>query len=532
MISASTSPQHLWIVGAGIAGMAAAAFAIRDAGFPGDHVHILEESGLTGGALDGATSPLDPAAYVTRGGRMLEDEAFQCVWDLFSTIPTVTDPQVSVREEIRDFNERVRSNAKARLIDSHHQIVDASRYGFSMGDRLELMRLIATPEGHLGTKRIDEVFSEHFFTTNFWQMWRTTFAFQTWHSAAELRRYFRRFIQEFSRIHTLAGIRRTVYNQNDSLVVPLQRWLAAQGVDVRLGIRVTDIDFSATTGRRRAVALHVETSDGAQVQALGIDDFLITTLGSITADSTYGDLDSVPELIRSRRDHAWSLWENIAQKAPDFGRPMCFYGNVDEHKWESFTLTMQDDVLVRRIIAYTSNEPGTGGLMTWVTSGWHLSIVVAHQPHFPTLPEGMRTLWGYGFEIDHKGDYVDKPMAQATGREILIELVHQLGFDDILDHVLETTAVTTVMMPYASSLFAVRKPGDRPEVVPEGSVNFAFVGQFVEMPRDVVFTVEYSVHAAMLAIYTLFGVQRPIPPLYNGMAHPEVAWKAVKTLIA
>jgi oleate hydratase len=360
-------------------------------------------------------------------------------------------------------------------------------------------------------------------------MWRTTFAFQKWHSAAELRRYFLRFVQEFPRIHTLAGVRRTKYNQYDSLVVPLQRWLLAQGVDVRFGTRVTDADFATSPDNgRRATALHVETKHGPSTLALGENDLAFFTLGSITSDATYGGNDDVPELVRGRRDHGWTLWENIAQKAPDFGRPAAFFGNVDEHKWESFTLTMRDHALLHRITEYSGNAPGTGALMTWFESGWHLSIVVPHQPHFPDLPQGMATLWGYGFEIDRPGDYVKKPMAQATGREIVTELVRQLGFDDMLEHVLATTEVTTVMMPYASALFACRAPGDRPLVLPEGSRNFAFLGQFVEMEDDVVFTVEYSVRCAMLATYRLLGIDRQIPDIYNGLLDPKVGLHAVE----
>ena len=115
-----------------------------------------------------------------------------------------------------------------------------------------------------------------------------------------------------------------------------------------------------------------------------------------------------------------------------------------------------------------------------------------------------------------------KKMSQATGREILTELVHQLGFADILDDVLETSDITTVMMPYASALFSRRVPGDRPKVVPDRSENFAFVGQFTELPSDVVFTVEYSVHGAMHAVYSLFGVDKPIPPIYRGKRDPKV----------
>lgn len=522
---------HLWIVGGGIAGMAAAAFAIRDAGVPPAQVHILEELRLPGGSLDGAQTPGRPPqrAWVTRGGRMLTDETYLCLWDLYAGIPSLEDPAVSVREECLRFNAEVKTEARARLIDAQHVIQDAAHLGLSMRARMQMLRLLALGEARIGSRRIDEFFEDEFFQSNFWRMWRTTFAFQKWHSAAELRRYFLRFVQEFPRIHTLAGVKRTKYNQYDSLVVPLQRWLTAQGVDVRFGQRVTDADFaSAADGTRRATVLHLENAQGSAQLVLGENDLAFFTLGSITADARYGGNDDVPELVRDRRDHGWALWERIARKAPDFGRPAAFCGNVDEHKWESFTLTMKDDALLRRITAYSGNEPGTGALMTWYESGWHLSIVVPHQPHFVDLPPGTFTLWGYGFQVDETGDYVRKPMSQATGREILEELVRQLGFDDILDHVLGTTEVTTVIMPYASALFACRSPGDRPLVLPQGARNFAFLGQFVELEDDVVFTVEYSVRCAMLAVYRLLGVQRAIPEIYNGMLDPKVGLQALE----
>ncbi|MTV52920.1 oleate hydratase [Pseudoduganella buxea] len=520
---------QLWIVGGGIAGMAVAAFAIRDGHVPAVNIHILEETVLPGGALDGAAAPGERHAWVTRGGRMLTDETYLCLWDLFETIPARDDPSISVREECRRFNADVKTHAQARLIDSAHHVIDAAKLGFSATNRAQMLRLLALPEALIGSRRIDEFFDEHFFQTNFWRMWRTTFAFQKWHSAVELRRYFLRFVQEFPRIHTLAGVKRTRYNQYDSLVVPLQQWLTAQGVDVRFGTRVTDAEFvTQADGGRRACRLVIETAAGGGEIALGESDLAFFTLGSITADSTYGDNDTVPALVRDRRDHGWSLWQNIARKAPDFGRPAAFYGNIDEHKWESFTLTMHDDVLLRRIAASTGNEPGTGALMTWFESGWHLSIVVPYQPHFAGLPAGTATLWGYGFDIDSDGDYVKKAMSAATGREILTELVRQLGFDDILEHVLATTDVTTVMLPYASALFACRAPGDRPAVLPQGTRNFAFLGQFVEMEDDVVFTVEYSVRCAMLAAYALLGIEREIPDIYNGLLDPKVGWQALE----
>jgi oleate hydratase len=167
--------------------------------------------------------------------------------------------------------------------------------------------------------------------------------------------------------------------------------------------------------------------------------------------------------------------------------------------------------------------------MTWVDSGWLMSIVVPYQPHFPGMPEDTCTLWGYGLLVDDDGDYVKKKMSQAAGEEILTELIGQLGFDDIADEVRRTTEVTTVMMPYASALFSLRIPEDRPRVLPDRAENFAFLGQFTDLPEDVVFTVEYSVHGAMRAVYHLFGVGKGIPPIYHGFLDPKVGLKALES---
>ena len=520
---------QVWLVGGGIASMAAAVFLIRDAAVPGERIHILEQLNVEGGSLDGAKSPVQQG-YVTRGGRELEEEAYQTLWNLLESIPSLEDPAISVRQEFLAFNERVKSNARARLIDKDQRILDAGDYGFNTKDRIELMRVLATPEHALGARRIDEMFSEHFFQTNFWAMWRTMFAFQNWHSVIELRRYFLRLVQEFPRMHTMSGVRRTKYNQYDSIAHPLQKWLIGRGVDVHFGTRVVDIDFDQTdAAHRRAVRLVLQTQKGPSKIELGGQDVTMITLGSITADSTYGGNDTVPELVRDHRGGDWSLWNAIAGKAKDFGRPGAFL-DIDGNKWESFTLTMHGDTLLKRIIEYSKNEPGTGAMMTFVDSGWLVSIVVPYQPHFAGMPKNDYTLWGYGLFIDKKGNYVDKPMSKCTGKEILTELMHQLGFEDILDEVLACTDVTTVMLPYASAMFACRVPEDRPLVIPKGAENFAFLGQWVELPEDIVYTVEYSVHCAMHAVYKLFKVEKEIPPIYHALLDPKVGIAALESL--
>ena len=526
------------IVGSGIGALSAAVLLIRDAGMHGSRIRILEESPLPGGALDGAGDAQQ--GYVTRGGRMFTDETCTCLWNVLDSIPSLATPSRTVRDEVRDFNREVHSDAHARLIDRHHRILDASDLGFDLQDRLELMRLLAMPERALGTRRIEEWFSSHFLDTNFWAMWRTTFAFQNWHSAVELKRYMLRFLQELPRIHTLGGVRRTELNQYDTIVRPTVRWLRAHGVLFEFGTRVVDADFAEPDthdganreqGGLRLRTLHCVRDGRPLSYHLGPQECALLTLGSMTADSRNGNDHQAPELVRNPSDGAWTLWKNLARKAPGLGRPEAFCGNVDESKWESFTLTMRSPLLLQRIQAFSGNAPGTGGLMTFKDSSWLMSIVVPHPPHFDAQPDGVFTLWGYGLLLETQGNFIDRTMAQATGQEILTELIHHLGFEDILDEVRRTTTVVPVMMPYITSEFECRAPTDRPAVIPRGATNFALLGQYVEIAEDVVFTVEYSVRGAMHGVYGLMDVDKEVPPIYHGIADPKVALASLRTLM-
>ena len=76
---------------------------------------------------------------------------------------------------------------------------------------------------------------------------------------------------------------------------------------------------------------------------------------------------------------------------------------------------------------------------------------------------------------------------------------------------------TACMMPYVTSFFEPRKAGDRPLVVPKGSVNLAFLGQYAETPRDTVFTTEYSIRTGMEAVYTLCNVDRGVPEVWGSV---------------
>lgn len=527
-VSESPKPQA-YLVGAGIAALASAAYLIRDGAFAGKDIHVLEEASVLGGSLDGAGSP--DSGYVIRGGRMTTYEAYTCTFDLLSFIPSLGDPGISVKDEIYAFNQQFVSNSQARLVAGGHKI-DASDLGLSVKNKFDLLHVASASETALGARRIEEMFDSSFFQSNFWFMWATTFAFQPWHGAVELKRYLNRFVQELPRIHTLAGVRRTPYNQYDSIVRPLVQWLTAQGVQFAAGTHVTDLDFAYGPKGRTVDAIHYVENGVHHRRALAPGDLVFVTNGSMTAASSLGSMHSPATLNVDEPGGSWTLWEALARKSDDFGRPEVFTRNVDESKWLSFTVTLKDKTFFELMERFTGNAAGTGGLVTFKDSRWLMSVVLARQPHFMEQPENVQVFWGYGLFVDQPGDFVSKKMSECSGEEILIELLGHLRFDAHRDRILASANCIPCMMPFITSQFMPRVEGDRPHIRPLGTTNLAFIGQYCEIPDDVVFTVEYSVRSAQMAVYGLLGLDRHPSPLYKGQYDPMVLLDAVKTLLS
>jgi oleate hydratase len=280
-----TDTVNAYLIGGGIASLASAAYLIRDGHVPGANICIFEESPLMGGSLDGTGTP--DQGYVVRGGRMFTYEAYTCTFDLLSFIPSLTEPAVTVKDEIYAFNEKHIPDSHARLVKNGEK-VDASVMGFSSRDRLDLLEILAASEESLGARRIDGVFEPSFFRTNFWYMWATTFAFQPWHSAVELKRYLLRFMQEFPRIHTLGGVRRTPYNQYDSIIRPLTKWLQQNGVRFQTGTRVVDLDFTYGPSGKSVERIRTLCDGLCAEVRVGKGDVVFITNGSMTAASSLG----------------------------------------------------------------------------------------------------------------------------------------------------------------------------------------------------------------------------------------------------
>jgi oleate hydratase len=514
------------MVGGGIAALSAAVLLIRDGSVPGDRITILEHRGTAGGSLDGSGDA--ETGFLTRGGRMFEPN-FVCTLDLLSTIPALDDPSVSVTDDILAFNRMVPGRAECRLVRDGRKTEDRYRLGLGPEEIVALNRLLLTPEGRLDGRSIEDWFAPAFFGTNFWIMWSTMFSFQPWHSVAEMRRYMRRFLHLFPGLARIEGILRTRYNQYDSMVAPILAWLSERGVDLRTDSSVADVTIEGDAQGRRVTQLHLATGG---VIDIAPEDRVYLTLGSMTDATVAGDR-ATPPALQDRPSPGFDLWRKLAARHEGLGRPEVFAGHPDRTSWTSFTVTLASSAFVTFMEDFSSNRTGTGGLVTFLDSGWLMSIVMFHQPHFRGQPAERPVFWGYGLRGDRSGDAIAKPMAEATGGEILAELAHQLRLTaDQRAEFFDNAQVVPCRMPFITSQFMPRHPGDRPPIIPRGAENFAVIGQFCEIPRDCVFTVEYSVRSAWTAVHDLTGRVAPPPPIVRSDRDPRALLKAARVLLS
>ncbi|ACU89276.1 oleate hydratase [Desulfomicrobium baculatum] len=509
-----------WFVGAGLAALAGAAFLIRDGQMPGNRITILEQQQLPGGALDGIKEP--NKGFVIRGGREME-EHFECLWDLYRSIPSLEIEGASVLDEFYwldkdDPNSSLQRATVKRGEDAHTD----GLFTLSEQAQKEIVKLFLATGEEMENKRISEVFGKEFLDSNFWLYWRTMFAFEEWHSALEMKRYLHRFIHQIKGMPDFSTLKFTKFNQYESLVLPLVKWLQEHGVVFEYGTEVTDVDFDIAPGRKQATRIHWRKDAGEGGVDLGPDDLVFMTIGSLTENSDNGD-HHTPAKLNEGPAPAWDLWRRIAAKDPAFGRPDVFGAHIPETKWESATVTTLDQRIPKYIQKIAKRDPFsgkvvTGGIVTAKDSSWLLSWTVNRQPHFKEQPKDQIVVWVYALFVEQPGDYVKKPMQDCSGEEITQEWLYHLGVPvEDIPELAATGAITVpVMMPYVTAFFMPRQAGDRPDVVPEGAVNFAFIGQFAESrERDCIFTTEYSVRTPMEAVYTLLDVERGVPEVFN-----------------
>lgn len=524
--------KEAYIVGGGLAGLAAAVFLIRDGHMAGEKIHVLEELSLSGGSLDGKFIPHD--GFVTRGGREMENH-FECLWDLFRSIPSLEVEDASVLDEFYWLDHDDPNSSNCRIIHNRGQrAADDGEFTLSATAQKELTQLFMTSEDQLIGKKIEDVFGEEFFESNFWLYWCTMFAFEKWHSAIEMRRYVLRFVHHIDGLPDFTALKFTRYNQYESLVKPLLAYLEEQGVDFQYECTVSNIDVRIVGEEKVAQKLVLEKAGAIEEIPLSEDDLVFVTNGSITESSTQGD-HYTPAPISKAPGVSWRLWKNLAAQSPEFGHPEVFYENLPEESWfVSATVTWQNfdvepylEKLTHRKLR--TGRIVTGGIITIKDSNWMMSFATHRQPHFKEQKDQQTITWVYGLLSNTPGNYIKKPIEQCSGQEIVQELLYHLGVPEaeIQRISKESSVAVPVYMPFITSYFMLREPGDRPLVIPNGSKNLAFIGNFAETERDTVFTTEYSVRTAMEAVYQLLDVERGVPEVFASAYDLRTLAKAV-----
>ncbi|MCO5496014.1 oleate hydratase [Enterococcus innesii] len=524
--------KEAYIVGGGLAGLAAAVFLIRDGHMAGEKIHVLEELSLSGGSLDGKFIPHD--GFVTRGGREMENH-FECLWDLFRSIPSLEVEDASVLDEFYWLDHDDPNSSNCRIIHNRGQrAADDGEFTLSATAQKELTQLFMTSEDQLIGKKIEDVFGEEFFESNFWLYWCTMFAFEKWHSAIEMRRYVLRFVHHIDGLPDFTALKFTRYNQYESLVKPLLAYLEEQGVDFQYECTVSNIDVRIVGEKKVAQKLVLEKAGAIEEIPLSEDDLVFVTNGSITESSTQGD-HYTPAPISKAPGGSWRLWKNLAAQSPEFGHPEVFYENLPEESWfVSATVTWQNfdvepylEKLTHRKLR--TGRIVTGGIITIKDSNWMMSFATHRQPHFKEQKDQQTITWVYGLLSNTPGNYIKKPIEQCSGQEIVQELLYHLGVPEaeIQRISKESSVAVPVYMPFITSYFMLREPGDRPLVIPNGSKNLAFIGNFAETERDTVFTTEYSVRTAMEAVYQLLDVERGVPEVFASAYDLRTLAKAV-----
>ena len=518
---ANVDGKSAYIVGSGLAALSAACYLVRDAQMKGEHVHILEKDPIPGGACDGYH--YENLGYVMRGGREM-DNHFECMWDLFRSIPSIEDENHTVLDEYYWLNKADPNYSLCRATRNRGEDAHTDgKFGLSDKAAMEIMRLFMTPDEGLYDKKITDFFDDEVLNSNFWMYWRTMFAFENWHSALEMKLYLKRFIHHVGGLPDFTALRFTRYNQYESMILPMVHYLQEHGVDFQYNTKVVNVEFDIRNGRKAARRIVLQREGREDAIDLTDNDLVFITNGGCVENSAYGSQNEPAAFNKTIREGGgWDMWRKIAAQDPSFGHPDKFCSDPEQSNWMSATVTTLD----RRIVPYIekickrdpfSGKVVTGGIVTARDSGWLLSWTINRQPQFRNQPKDQLVIWVYGLFSDKPGDFVKKTMRECTGKEICMEWLYHLGVPvaEIADLAEHSAKTVPVMMPYITAFFMPREKGDRPNVVPDGAVNFAFLGQFAETARDTIFTTEYSIRTGMEAVYSLLDIDRGVPEVWG-----------------
>ena len=519
--------KNAYIIGTGLAGLSAAFYLVRDAQVPGNQIHLLEKIDLAGGSCDGRKDITK--GFYMRGGREM-DNHFEVMWDMFKDVPSIETEGVSVLDEYYWLNKEDPNYSLCRASQNRGQNAHTDgKFNLDKKSAMALTKLFLTSEDELEGKKISDVLPDSFWSTNFWLYWQTMFAFQKWSSALEMKRYLCRYVHHIDGLPDFSALRFTKYNQYESMILPLVKYLENHGVSIEFGIDVQNVLIDTDGNGRKVAKEIVVLKDGVEESIpLTEDDLVFITNGCCTDTSCYGDQNTAPDLsgIEDGKGESWDMWRRIAGQAShgEFGNPEAFCSDTEATNWMSATVETSNEEIIQHIMQVCKRDPRrgrvtTGGIVTVKdsTENWYLSWTINRQPQFKSQDKKSVLVWLYALNTNRPGNFMPKAMRECTGKEVCEEWLYHIGIpeDRIEELASEACNTTTCYMPYINAFFQPRKNSDRPHVVPDGAVNFAFIGQFAETPRDTIFTTEYSIRTGMESVYTLMNVDRAVPEVWG-----------------
>ena len=319
--------KSAYIIGTGLAGLTAAFYLVRDGQMKGEHIHLLEKLDLAGGSCDGRKDVTK--GFFMRGGREM-DNHFEVMWDTFRDVPSIETPGVSVLDEYYWLNKHDPNYSLCRAtVNRGEDAHTDKKFELDKDSALALSKLFLTPEKDLEDKKISDVLPDSFWSTNFWLYWQTMFAFQRWSSALEMKRYLCRYVHHIDGLPDFSALRFTKYNQYESMILPLVKYLESHGVRIEYGMDVRNVIID-TVGDKKVAKQIVYVKDGEE-QTIDLieDDLVFITNGCCTDTSCYGDQTHAPDLsgIKNGAGESWDMWKAIAAQAEhgEYGNPDNFW---------------------------------------------------------------------------------------------------------------------------------------------------------------------------------------------------------------
>ena len=289
---------------------------------------------------------------------------------------------------------------------------------------MEIMKLFFTPNEDLQDKRITDFFDDEVFNSNFWLYWRTMFAFENWHSALEMKLYIQRYIHHIGGLPDFTALRFTKYNQYESMILPMVKYLEGFGVQFHFGVQVTNVEFDCSDPKHK-LAKRIDIHRGRQKGRHRPDGERsgVHHQRRLRGELLHGQPGTSPPPYNTeiKEGGGWDMWRKIAAQDPAFGHPDKFCYDPEQTNWMSATVETLDQRIIPYITGICKRDPFTGkvvtgGIVTVKDSSWLMSWTINRQPQFRDQPKDHCLVWVYSLFTDKPGDFVKKPMRDCTGK--------------------------------------------------------------------------------------------------------------------